>query len=105
LRTSEDLDDPAVSLSYGPKAAQEVSGAHTHHEIGRVVRDRRKECGPSQRELGEIAGVSHTIVGRLESGKHMPAIDTLHRIAVALDLRFLIGFDDRAKGESPDTAL
>jgi ribosome-binding protein aMBF1 (putative translation factor) len=94
LRTSEDPDEPAVSISYGPNAAQEVSGAKkVHLEIARVIASRRVELRISQRELAERVGTSHTVIGRIESGRHAPNIRTLERLANALGLRLVIGLE------------
>jgi DNA-binding XRE family transcriptional regulator len=95
LRTSEDVDDPAVSSSYGPNAAQELGGAKkVHPNIAHVVASRRRELGLSQRELAERAGTSHTVIGRIESGRHAPNIRTFERLADALGLCLVIGFDE-----------
>ena len=50
----------------------------------------RTEHGLSQRALAETLGMTQPQVARLEAGEHNPTIDTLARIADALDLEFAI---------------
>jgi ribosome-binding protein aMBF1 (putative translation factor) len=100
LRTSENRDDPAVSSSYGPNAAQEVSGPKkVHDEIAQVVAARRQQLGISRRELAERIGTSHTVIARIESGRHAPNVKTLERIAAGLDMHLLLSFEDRPRAD------
>jgi HTH-type transcriptional regulator/antitoxin HipB len=92
LRTSEDVGDPAVSISCGPNAAQEVSGASLHHSIRRLLKARREALSLSQRELAQRAGISHSTISRIERGRHLARLRTLERIAEALDVRLLVRF-------------
>lgn len=57
-------------------------------EFGRRVRALREQMVPhvSQEKLAEIAGVHRTYVGHLERGKGSPTLDTLVRIAGALQV-------------------
>ncbi|TAM95189.1 MAG: XRE family transcriptional regulator [Rhizobiaceae bacterium] len=56
-------------------------------ELGRRLRERRKQLGLSQRELGRRAGVDDATVVRLEQGSFAaPRPDKLSRIAYALNL-------------------
>ncbi|HEY2544018.1 MAG TPA: helix-turn-helix transcriptional regulator [Gaiellaceae bacterium] len=50
----------------------------------RVV-ERRTEMNMSQRELAELVGTTQSAIARLERGGRPPRIDTLLRIAEALD--------------------
>ncbi len=62
---------------------------HRQQIINRVVdalRDERLRLGRSQNEVAHRAGLSHTMVMRVEKQERMPTIDTLLRIAAALDL-------------------
>jgi transcriptional regulator with XRE-family HTH domain len=49
------------------------------------VAERRRELGLSQKELAELTGTTQSAIARLESGGRPPRIDTLLRIAEALD--------------------
>jgi DNA-binding XRE family transcriptional regulator len=55
-------------------------------DVGRRVREARKAAGLTQVELGERAGLDQAVISRLERGLHVPRLDTLRRIADALDL-------------------
>jgi predicted transcriptional regulator len=49
------------------------------------VAERRVERNLSQRELAELVGTTQSAIARLERGGRPPRIDTLLRIADALD--------------------
>ncbi len=53
--------------------------------IAQDVAARRQERGLSQRELAELVGTTQSAIARLERGGRPPRIDTLLRIADALD--------------------
>ena len=53
--------------------------------IADQVAARRKELGLSQTELADLCGTTQSAIARLESGGRPPRIDTLLRLAVALD--------------------
>jgi len=53
--------------------------------IAQDVSERRQERGLSQRELAELVGTTQSAIARLERGGRPPRIDTLLRIADALD--------------------
>lgn len=44
----------------------------------------RTQSGLTIRELGRLAGIHHTMLGRYESGDTRPSIDTLKRLAQSL---------------------
>jgi predicted transcriptional regulator len=54
-------------------------------QIADKVADRRVQMGMSQRELAERCGTTQSAIARLERGGRPPRIDTLLRIAEALD--------------------
>jgi DNA-binding XRE family transcriptional regulator len=64
-------------------APAEGNGAELASSIGKFVSWRREELGLSQRELAKRAGISHTVVSRLESGQQVPSAKTLERLAEA----------------------
>jgi len=58
-----------------------------HPEFGPVLRRLRLEKGLSQEALAERAGmVSHAHLSRLESGHKQPTVETLFRLADALEI-------------------
>ena len=54
-------------------------------QIADDVAARRVQQGLSQRELAELTGTTQSAIARLERGGRPPRIDTLLRIANALD--------------------
>jgi len=54
-------------------------------QIAEQVIAQRRRRGLSQRELAELTGTTQSAIARLESGGRPPRIDTLQRIANALD--------------------
>ncbi len=53
----------------------------------------RAAAGMSQKELAHRVGTSHSAISRLESGRHKTNVETLQRVAEALGLRFVAGFE------------
>jgi len=58
--------------------------------IADKVADRRAAIGLSQRELAELVGTTQSAIARLERGGRPPRIDTLLKIAEALDCELLV---------------
>jgi ribosome-binding protein aMBF1 (putative translation factor) len=58
--------------------------------IADQVATRRGERGLSQRELAELTGTTQSAIARLEAGGRPPRIDTLLRIANALDCELVV---------------
>jgi ribosome-binding protein aMBF1 (putative translation factor) len=58
--------------------------------IAEQVADRRRALGLSQAELAELVTTTQSAIARLESGGRPPRIDTLLRIANALDCELLV---------------
>ena len=54
-------------------------------EVGRMVADNRIDRGMSQQELAVLCGTTQSAIARLERGGRPPKLDTLMRIADALD--------------------
>lgn len=54
--------------------------------IGTVIQRLRKEKGMSQEVLSGLAGLDRTHYSKIERGLRSPTIDTLFKIAQALDI-------------------
>jgi transcriptional regulator with XRE-family HTH domain len=67
-------------------------------QVAGQVADRRKKRGLSQAELAALVGTTQSAIARLESGGRPPRIDTLLRIANALDADLHIELLDREPG-------
>ena len=67
--------------------------------IAKQVTEQRKARGLSQKELAELTGTTQSAIARLESGGRPPRIDTLLRIAEALDCELIVELRPRTKPE------
>ena len=56
-------------------------------KIGENIRHARQKAGLTQKELGEKLGISQAAVGQFESDKANPKIETLLKIATALNIQ------------------
>jgi ribosome-binding protein aMBF1 (putative translation factor)/phage-related protein len=64
-----------------------------YEEIARLVIANRLRLGLTQAELAERMGTSHSAISRIESGQHKTSLQTLQRLAEALEVRFVVGFE------------
>ncbi len=62
-------------------------------KLARLVIKHRAAADMSQKELAQRVGTSHSAISRLESGRHKTSVETLQRVAEALGLRFVAGFE------------
>ena len=62
-------------------------------ELARLVIRHRAALGISQQELARRVGTSHSAISRIESGRHKTSVETLQRLAHALGLRLVLGFE------------
>jgi ribosome-binding protein aMBF1 (putative translation factor) len=62
-------------------------------EIAWLLIKYRMDRGLSQERLAELVGTSHSQISRIESGRHRTNLETLSRIAHALNLRMVLGFE------------
>lgn len=69
-------------------------------ELARLVIKHRAALGLSQKELAHRVGTSHSAISRLESGRHKTSVETLQRVAEALGVRFVFGFESGTR-EAP----
>jgi transcriptional regulator with XRE-family HTH domain len=56
-----------------------------HDNFRSNVRKRRMELRLTQKELGDLLGVTSAYVSEVEAGKRVPSLDTVERFAKALD--------------------
>lgn len=64
--------------------------------IADQVAARRRELGLSQHDLARLTGTTQSAIARLEAGKRPPRIDTLLRIASALDAELAVELRPRS---------
>ena len=66
-------------------------------ELARKVAEQRLSRELSQAELAELCGTTQSAIARLESGERPPRIDTLLRIANALDCELEVELRPRTR--------
>ena len=65
-----------------------------YEQLARIVIARRAALGLSQKELAGRMGTSHSAISRIEGGQHPTSVETLRRLAAALDTHLVVGFSD-----------
>jgi ribosome-binding protein aMBF1 (putative translation factor) len=68
-------------------------------QIAEQVSSHRRGRGLSQAELAELCGTTQSAIARLESGGRPPRIDTLLRVANALDCNLVVELRSRTTPE------
>jgi transcriptional regulator with XRE-family HTH domain len=66
-------------------------------QIAERVAERRNELGLSQQQLATLTGTTQSAIARLEKGGRPPRIDTLLRIADALDCDLVVRLEPRER--------
>ena len=64
-------------------------------QVAEQVATQRKARDLSQAELAELTGTTQSAIARLEAGGRPPRIDTLLRIAEALDCELVVDLQPR----------
>lgn len=53
---------------------------------GQLIKIARKKAGLTQKELGEKLNISYVNISQLENGQRSPGLDTVQKIAAALQI-------------------
>ena len=77
----------------GAEYAAEQARLAPYEELARLVIQHRQALDLSQAELAERMGTSHSAISRIEGGQHATSVKTLRRLAEALGVRLVIGFE------------
>ena len=70
------------------------------NDTAHLVRSWRRQRGMSQTRLAELAGTGQAAISRIESGRDLPTLALLDRIASALDCRLTVTFTS-SSGQTP----
>ena len=70
-----------------------------YRAVGERIAQERARRSLSQRELAELTGTTQSAVARLEGGSRAPRLDTLLRVANALDCRLKLDLRPRTEIE------
>lgn len=68
-----------------------------YREIAWMLIKYRMDHGLTQQQLAERVGTSYSQISRIESGRQKTNLDTLLRIAHALDPKIVIGFEGTSR--------
>lgn len=87
-----------------PEYRAEHDRLREFEDIARLVIRFRGKHGLTQQQLARLVGTSHSAISRIESGQHKTSVETLRRIAKALDARLVVGFQS-GPAERPEQDL
>jgi transcriptional regulator with XRE-family HTH domain len=73
-----------------------------YERLGAEIARRRADLRLSQRELAELWGTTQSAVARLEAGRRAARLDTLLRVANALDCELVVRLRPRTTGGGQD---
>lgn len=79
-----------------PTSRDARAGVAQDLALGQLIYDLRTEAGLSQRQLAEKMGTTQSVISRLEEGGGAARnrIDTLARVATALDRHLVVSFPE-----------
>lgn len=82
-----------IKKSKSEPSAETRVGVEQDLDLGQLIYDLRTEAGLSQRELAERMETTQSVISRLEEGGGAKnRIDTLARVATALDRHLVVSF-------------
>ena len=76
-----------------PAYQAELARLAPYEALARNLIGYRIEHGLTQAQLAKRVGTSHSAISRIESGHHAATPETLRKLATALDMRLVIGFE------------
>ena len=89
-----------IKKAKGKPSTETRAAINQDLDLGQLIYDMRTEAGLSQRELAERMETTQSVISRLEEGGGAKnRIDTLARVATALDRHLVLSFPT----EVPDT--
>ena len=91
-----------IKKTKGTPSTETRAAINQDLDLGQLIYDMRTEAGLSQRELAERMETTQSVISRLEEGGGAKnRIDTLARVATALDRHLVLSFPT----EAPDTLI
>ena len=80
-------------LNEAPSTKRNSVGSVSSRSSPAWLSKHRAALGLSQEEPAQRVGTGYSSISRIASGRHKTSIDTLQRLAAALGLRFVLGFE------------
>jgi len=82
-----------IKKAKGEPSTETRAAINQELDLGQLIYDMRTEAGLSQRELAERMETTQSVISRLEEGGGAKnRIDTLARVATALDRHLILSF-------------
>ena len=88
LLVRETAEDIPVSVMPPPSSESTAARSESElaDEVAARIRQARTQRGWRQKDLAEATGIARPNIARLESGRRMPKVSTLHKISGALGI-------------------
>ena len=74
-----------------PRFSKELAEARAQVRLAVMIVQLREQRGWTQRKLAEQTGIKQPQIARIEKGDQMPTLETLWRLADALNAEVIIG--------------
>ena len=88
-----------------PEVRTEYDSLEPEFAIIQAIIDARKNTGLTQKQLSERTGIAQGDISRLENGNANPSLETLKRLAAAMDMTLKIEFSPSFKDNKERVAL
>nr|WP_305842296.1 helix-turn-helix transcriptional regulator [Photobacterium leiognathi] len=59
-------------------------------DIGKVVKERRKELGLTQKQVSELSSINKTTISEIENGRFIGSFDIFDKVIGSIDLEFIV---------------
>jgi len=83
MAKTESFDVLRRDWEQDPEFRREYDALELEAEVSRVIIAARTEANLTQEQLAQRMNTSRTAVARMESGRHLPSLSTLQRVARA----------------------
>ena len=73
-----------------PEVAREYAKLTTEFEVAKALIRARQASKMTQSEVAQKMNTSQSHIARLESGNHLPSLQTIHKFALAIERKITI---------------
>jgi hypothetical protein len=94
LRSAEEIHQE--DMANDPEYRREYQRTRLANQVAIEVIRWRTERGATQAKLAKLLGMRQPNIARLESGEHVPTLDTLQLLSAKLGMNFTIDVDPQA---------
>ncbi len=86
----DDFDKYLDEQLADPEFREEYEKLAPEYEFKKALIGARLKAGHTQKQLADLMGTKQSAIARLESGRQMPTLDTLQKLARVLDVDFVV---------------